>query len=165
MLVRTRYIHFTSTRQQWRMNSCAPEGSSFWLTTYFLCLVAMFFNRQSSNLCVLTVHLFSSTCSFIRTRQISYRGLFNKCGNKLDPSLNYTFRDIDDVLPLNNIYDRVTRRMPLVEQKELTLPEHMSSSSIVVGLKWNGYIWCAPAWHIYWKAPCMKFASYEWRNK
>jgi hypothetical protein len=102
---------------------------------YLFCLVAMFFNRQSSNLCVLTVHLFSSTCSFIRTRQISYRGLFNKCGNKLDPSLNYTFRDIDDVLPLNNIYDRVTRRMPLVEQKELTLPEHMSSSSIVVGLK------------------------------
>jgi hypothetical protein len=56
-----------------------------------------------SYLWVLTVHLFSPTCSFIRTRQTSYRGLFNKCGKKLDPPFNFTFRDIDDVLPLNNI--------------------------------------------------------------
>ena len=73
------------------------------MTTYFLCLVGMFFNRQSAYLWVLTVHLFSSTCSFIRTGQTSYREILNKCGKKLDPSLNFTFRDIDDVLPLNNI--------------------------------------------------------------
>ena len=81
----------------------SSKCSSFWLTTYFLCLVGMFFNRQSAYLWVLTVHFFSPTCSFIRTRQTSYRGLLNKCGMKLDPSFNFTFRDIDDVLPLNNI--------------------------------------------------------------
>jgi hypothetical protein len=26
--------------------------------------------------------------------------------NKLDPSFNYTFRDIDDVLPLNNMHNQ-----------------------------------------------------------
>ena len=44
--------------------------SSFWLTTYLLCLVDMFLNRQSAYLWVQIVLLFSSNCSFIRTRQI-----------------------------------------------------------------------------------------------
>ena len=33
------------------------------------------------------------------------QGVF-KCGNKLDPSFNYPFRDIDDVLPLNNMHNQ-----------------------------------------------------------
>ena len=39
----------------------------FWLTTYLLCLVDVFFNRQSASLWVQTVLLFSLTCSFIHT--------------------------------------------------------------------------------------------------
>jgi hypothetical protein len=52
--------------------------SSFWLTTYWLCLVDVFFNRQSAYLWVQTVLLFSPTCSFIRMRQTSYRGFSRK---------------------------------------------------------------------------------------
>jgi len=33
------------------------------------------------------------------------QGVLNKCGKKLDPSFNFTFRDIDDILSLNNIYN------------------------------------------------------------
>jgi hypothetical protein len=40
----------------------------FLLTTYLLCLVDLFFNRQSPYLWVQTVLLFSPTCSFIRMR-------------------------------------------------------------------------------------------------
>ena len=55
--------------------------SSFLLTTYLLCLVDMFFNRQSAyiRLWVQTVLLFLPTCSFnIRMRQTSYRGFSRK---------------------------------------------------------------------------------------
>jgi hypothetical protein len=51
---------------------------SFWLTTYLLSLVDVFFNRQSAYLWVQTVLLFSPTCSFIRIRQTSYRGFSKK---------------------------------------------------------------------------------------
>ena len=68
----------------------------------------VFFNRQSAFLCVQTVILFSLTCSFIRTRQISYE-------KKLDPFLNSTFRSIDDVLSLHNsrLGDFVDRMDPI----------------------------------------------------
>jgi hypothetical protein len=45
--------------------------SSFGFTIYLICLVNEFFNRQSAYLWVLTVLLFSPTCSFIRMRQTS----------------------------------------------------------------------------------------------
>ena len=44
----------------------------------FLYLVDMFFNRHSAYLWVQTVLLFSPTCSFISTRQTSYRGFSRK---------------------------------------------------------------------------------------
>jgi hypothetical protein len=46
--------------------------SSFWLTTYLLCLVDMVFNRQSVYPEVQIVLIFSQTCFFIRMRQTSY---------------------------------------------------------------------------------------------
>jgi len=52
--------------------------SSFWLTTYLLYLVDVFFNRQSPYLWVQTVLLFSPTCSLIRMRQTSYRSFSRK---------------------------------------------------------------------------------------
>ena len=51
---------------------------SFWLTTYLLCLLDLFFNRQSAYLWIHTVLLLSLTYSFIRTRQTSYRGFSRK---------------------------------------------------------------------------------------
>jgi hypothetical protein len=42
--------------------------SSFSLTTYFVCLVDMFYNRQSAYLYEHNVLLVSPTCSLIRTR-------------------------------------------------------------------------------------------------
>jgi hypothetical protein len=45
---------------------------------YLLCLMDVFFNRQSAYLWVQTVLLFSPTCSFIRMRQTSYRGFSRK---------------------------------------------------------------------------------------
>jgi hypothetical protein len=64
--------------------------------------VDVFFNRQSAYLWVTTVLLFSPTCSFIRTRQTSYRGFSRKNEKKLARSFDFTFRYIDDVLSLNN---------------------------------------------------------------
>ena len=52
--------------------------SSIWLSTYLLCLVDVFFNRQSAYLWVQTVLLFSRTCSFIRMSQTSYRCFLRK---------------------------------------------------------------------------------------
>jgi len=52
-----------------------------------------------------TVRLFSLTFSFIGMRQTSYLGLLNKRAKKLAQSFNFTFCDIDDVLPFNNIYN------------------------------------------------------------
>jgi hypothetical protein len=43
-----------------------------------LCLSDIFFNRQSAYICIQTVFLFSPTCSFIRTRQTSYRDFSRK---------------------------------------------------------------------------------------
>ena len=76
---------------------------SFWLTTYLLCLVGLFSNRQSAFLWVLIVLPFSSTCSFIRTYEADFRqGLLKKYEKKPTRSSNFTFRYIDDVLSLYN---------------------------------------------------------------
>jgi len=48
------------------------------------------------------VLLFSPICSFIHTKQTSYRGFSTKNEKKLSRSFNLTFRYIDDVLSLNN---------------------------------------------------------------
>jgi hypothetical protein len=50
----------------------------FWLTSYLLCLVNVFFNGQSAYLWEQTELLFSLTCSFIGMRQILYRGFSRK---------------------------------------------------------------------------------------
>jgi hypothetical protein len=50
----------------------------FLLTTSLLCLVDVFFKRQLTCLWVQTVLLLSPTCSFIRMKQISYRGFSRK---------------------------------------------------------------------------------------
>jgi hypothetical protein len=44
----------------------SSKCSSFWLTTYLLCLVGVLFNRLSEFLWVSTVLLFSQSCCFIR---------------------------------------------------------------------------------------------------
>ena len=69
---------------------------------YLFCLVDVFFNRWSEYLWVQTGLLFSPPCSFIRTRQPSYRG-FPRKPNILARSFSITFRYIDDVLSLNNL--------------------------------------------------------------
>ena len=51
------------------------------LKRHLSCLVDVVFNRQSAFLYVPTVILFSPTCSFIRTRETSYRGF--TCKKKL----------------------------------------------------------------------------------
>jgi hypothetical protein len=61
-----------------------------------------FVNKQSAFLWVSTMAPFSPTCSFIGTRQTSYKGFSIKSYKKLSWSINFTFRDIDDVLSLNN---------------------------------------------------------------
>ena len=66
-----RYIHFNHVEYQ-------TDGHNLWLTTYLLCLVYVFFNRQSTNLWLHTVRLLSPTSSFIRTRHTSYRGFSGK---------------------------------------------------------------------------------------
>ena len=89
--------------------------SSFWLTTYLLCLVDVFFNRQSAYIWLQTVLLFSLICSFIRMRQTSYRGW----------SFKFTFHYIDDVLSLKHsrfvdCVDCVDRIYPI----ELEIKDH-----------------------------------------
>ena len=94
------------------------------MTTHLLCLVDVFFNRQSAYLWVQAVLLFSPTCSFIRMRQTSYRGFSRKTKRSYpDPLISFTFRYIDDVLSLNNSRygDFVDRIYPIeLEIKDTT---------------------------------------------
>ena len=69
---------------------------------YLLCLVDVFFHRLSEYLWVQTGLFFSPTCSFIRTRQPSYRG-FPRKTKMLARTFHITFRYIEDVLSLNNL--------------------------------------------------------------
>ena len=64
---------------------------------------------QQIFLWVKTVHLFSSTYSFNGMKQTSYWGFSIKQKKKLARSLNFTFRAIDDVIPLVIFITRVTR--------------------------------------------------------
>jgi hypothetical protein len=61
--------HSDSTKKSLKLMS--STCSSFLLTTYSLCLVDVFFNRQSAYQWVQTVLLFTPICSFIRMRQTS----------------------------------------------------------------------------------------------
>jgi hypothetical protein len=56
------------------------------LTTYLLCLMGVFFNRQSEFLGVPTVIFFSKTCSFIRMRHI-YTGASQENQKEANPIL------------------------------------------------------------------------------
>ena len=68
-------------------------------------LVFFWFNRQSAFLLVPTVHLhlFLSTCSFIRPRHAEYfiQGFLKHNKKKLARSFNFTFRHIYDVIWLS----------------------------------------------------------------
>ena len=75
---------------------------SFWLTTYLLSLVVMFFNRQSAFQCVLSV-LPSRRLVFLYSYEAYFiQGLLKKKGKKLTRSFSFMFRYIDDVLSVNN---------------------------------------------------------------
>ena len=75
---------------------------SFWLTTYLLSLVVMFFNRQSAFQCVLSV-LPSRWLVFLYSYEAYFiQGVLKKKGKKLTRSFSFMFRYIDDVLSVNN---------------------------------------------------------------
>ena len=102
----------------------------FWLTTYLLSLVDVFFNKQFAYLWVQAVLLFSPTGSFIRMRQASYRGFSRKSKKKLTRSFNFTFRYIHDVLSLNDskISDFVDHIYPIeLEVKDTTDTDRSAS--------------------------------------
>ena len=64
------------------------------------CLIDVFFNRQSAQLLVQTVLLFSPTCFLIRLRQTSYRGFTRQTERtQHDPLISRSV--IDDVLSLD----------------------------------------------------------------
>jgi hypothetical protein len=69
-------------------------------------IFAMFGGRvfqQTIGIWVPTVLVFSLTCSFIRMRQISYKGFSRKTKRGYPSrSFNFTFRHVDDILSLNN---------------------------------------------------------------
>jgi hypothetical protein len=69
-------MHSDSTKNSLKLIS--STCSSFWLTTYLLSLVDVFFNSQSAYLWVQSMLFFSPTCSCIRMRQTSYRGFSRK---------------------------------------------------------------------------------------
>ena len=98
-----------------KKHSDSTNMLEFLIDNIFVILGGCVFNRQSAYLWVQTVLLFSPTCSFIRSRQISYRGFSRKNEKKLARSFNFTFRYIDDVLSLNNsrLGDFVDRIYPI----------------------------------------------------
>jgi hypothetical protein len=100
------------------------------LTTHLFWLVDVFFNRQSAYLWLQTVLLFSPSCSFIRMRQISYRGFSRKTKWKLARSFKFTFHYIDGVLSLNNsrFVDCVDLIYPIELEIKDTTDTHMSAS-------------------------------------
>ena len=73
--------YFVEKKRKKKDHSNSAKGSlklipskywSFWLTTYLLCVMGVFFNRQSAFLWVPTVLHFSPMYSFIRTGLTSY---------------------------------------------------------------------------------------------
>ena len=66
------------------------------MLNYLLCLVDIFFNRESAFSLVPTVLHFQPTFSF------TLIGLLKKNEKQQSQSFNFTFRYIDDVLSLNN---------------------------------------------------------------
>ena len=90
-----------------------------------------------------TVLLFSSTCSFIRMRQISYRGFSRKMEKKLARAFNFTFRSIDDVLSLYNsrFGDSVDRIYPIELEIKDTTDTDRSASYLDLHLEINSEGW------------------------
>ena len=74
---------------------------SFWLTTYVLSLVDVFFNRQLAYLWVQTAPLLADLFLYLYEADF-IQGRLKKNEKKLAWSFNFTFRYIDDVLSLNN---------------------------------------------------------------
>ena len=72
--------------------------SSCWLITYVLCLVDVFFNRQSAYLWVQTVPIFLPICSYSYEADFIH-GFLKKLALARFP--NFTFNYIDDVLSLS----------------------------------------------------------------
>jgi len=95
-----------------------------------LCLVGVFFNRESAYLWLQTVLLFSPTCSVIRMRQSSYIGFSRKNEKKLARSFKFTFHYIDDVISLNNsrFVDCVDHIYPIELEIKDTTETDMSAS-------------------------------------
>jgi hypothetical protein len=111
--------------------------SSFWLTTYLLWLVDVFFNRQSAYLWVQTavladLFLYSYEADFIQ-------GLLKKNEKKLTRSFNFTFRCIDDVLSLSNssFGDFVDRIHPIELEIKDTTDTDRSASYLDLHLKFD----------------------------
>jgi hypothetical protein len=62
----------------------------------------------------------------------------NICGTNdhgYDPLVTNTSRSFPHSRLITGFVTRLTRRVPLVEQELLTLPEHMSSPPVLVGLE------------------------------
>ena len=96
----------------------SSKCSSFWLTTYVLCLIGGHVFQQTVGIHMGTncVHLFADL--FIHSYNADFiQGLLKKNGKKLaiTRSFNFTFRYIDDVLSLNNsrVGDFVDRIYPI----------------------------------------------------
>ena len=80
-------------------------------------------NRRSAFPWVQPVPLFSPACSFIRIRQISYKGFSMKTkGRYPDRSFNFTLCYIDDALSLSNskLGDFVDRIYPIEHEIKYT---------------------------------------------
>jgi hypothetical protein len=103
-----------------------------------LCLVDVFFNRQSAYIWVPTVLVFSLTCSFIRMRQISYKGFSRKTKRGYPSrSFNFTFRHVDDILSLNNsrFGDFVDHIYPIEFEIKDTTDTYSSASYLDIHLE------------------------------
>ena len=109
----------------------SSKCSSFWLTwTYFLCLVDMFFNRQSAYLWVQNVFIFSPTL-FVWGR-LHTEASQEKRKVKLARSFIFTSHYIDDVLSLNK--SRFGNFIDCIYPIELEIKDTTDTASIVVSL-------------------------------
>ena len=88
--------------QKLSLKLISSPRSSFWLTTYLLCLVNVSSNGQSACIWVQTVLLFSPICSFLFVWGRLHTGASQEKPKEVNRSVNSTFRYIDDILSLNN---------------------------------------------------------------
>ena len=110
----------------------------FWLTTYLLSLVDVFFNKESAYLWVQTMLLFSPICSFYSHEAVVIiEGFLKKNEKKLARSFNFTFRYIDNVRSLNKsrFWDFVDRLYPIELEIKDTTDTDRSASYLDLHLK------------------------------